>query len=657
MALGAGRALGQGPAARLATGLVALALLVALPVAGSALLGGATVRVELLPWMALGGLRTSWGLLVDSLTGLMLLVVLSISLCVHSYSLGYMAADPHRARFFGYLSLFTFFMLLLVVAPELPQLFVGWEGVGVCSYLLISFWFTRRQAAKAALKAMVVNRVGDLGLLAAMALAYNRLGTLDLGLLLALGPATGLQSAPFLGLEPSLATLLGLLLLVGAVGKSAQLGLHSWLPDAMEGPTPVSALIHAATMVTAGVFLLVRCSPLLALSPAAAAAVALVGSLTALFGATVGLFQNDLKRVVAYSTCSQLGYMTMAVGLGAPAVAAFHLANHAFFKALLFLGSGVVIHAFGDEQDMRRLGGLARLLPLTHSLMVLGSLSLAGFPFLTGFYSKDLILETAAALPGATARFAFWLGAGSAALTAFYSFRLLHLTFWSAPRGPRPAYALAGGGEAPLPMLLPLLFLGLASVGVGFLGRELLVGAGTDRWGSALAAPAAAALAVTEFLPWSVRLLPLALALGGGALSLAAHRLYYGPYVGLLLGRSGRAAVSFLGGRWYLDGLANGLVVRPALAFGYGTTFRLLDRGLLERFGPEGVQRLASAGSAAYVRLHSGLLYHYLFLMVLGLTLPLLSLAGLVGPQPLRAALLWTALALLALPFRGPPSP
>jgi proton-translocating NADH-quinone oxidoreductase chain L len=357
LALGFGHRLGATRTIQLTTTLVGTALLLALAAFGATAFGHRTLVLPLFPWWDLSLLRLSWGVFIDPLTAVMLLVVLSISLLVHLYSAGYMAADPHRPRFFAYLSLFTFFMLVLVVAPNLPQLFVGWEGVGVCSYLLISFWFTRRQAAKSALKAMVVNRVGDLGLIGAMALLYRELGTLDLPTLFALAPSLGSATLSLLGQSVPLGTALGLLLLLAAVGKSAQLGLHSWLPDAMEGPTPVSALIHAATMVTAGIFLLMRCSPILELSPTALGVIALVGSLTALFGATTGLFQNDLKRVVAYSTCSQLGYMAFACGLSAYGVGAFHLYNHAFFKALLFLGSGAVIHAFADEQDMLRLGG------------------------------------------------------------------------------------------------------------------------------------------------------------------------------------------------------------------------------------------------------------------------------------------------------------
>ena len=576
----------------------------------------------------------------------MLLVVLSISLLVHLYSAGYMAEDPHRPRFFAYLSLFTFFMLLLVAAPNLPQLFVGWEGVGVCSYLLISFWFTRRQAAKSALKALVVNRVGDLGFIGAMALLYGEVGTLDLATLFALAPSLASANLAILGYSVSLPTAVGLLLLLAAAGKSAQLGLHSWLPDAMEGPTPVSALIHAATMVTAGIFLLMRCSPLLELSPTALGVLALLGSLTALFGATTGLFQNDLKRVVAYSTCSQLGYMAFACGLSAFSLSAFHLSNHAFFKALLFLGSGAVIHACADEQDMRRLGGLARLLPFTYSAMLVGSLSLAGFPFLSGFYSKDLILEAALASPSPLAPFAYGLGALSAFFTAFYSLRLLHFTFLSPPRGPGSTYRGAGSQEAAGPMLGALLPLAVASIFIGYLSRELLVGAGTPFWGNSLApAPAHLGQDWSEFLPLPLKLLPLVLSLGGALGALLLHQLLYGLLLGFQLGVLGRPLLLLLNGRWLLDPIQNRLFVLPALGFGYRVVFQSLDRGAIELLGPTGLARSVQFLSSRLSGIQSGFLYHYVFLLLTALAL--LALAILVGPG---VQLRW-ALVLLPLAF------
>lgn len=651
LALLGGSRLGASAAIRLTTSLVALSLLLALVILFGTVRDHTICLVPLFFWWDLGLLRLTWGLLLDPLTALMLLVVLSISLCVHLYSAGYMAADPHRPRFFGYLSLFTFFMLVLVTAPNLPQLFVGWEGVGVCSYLLISFWFTRRQAAKSALKAMVVNRVGDLGLIATMALLYRELGTLDLPTLFALAPSLAQAQLLFLGCSLPLATAVGLFLLLAAVGKSAQLGLHSWLPDAMEGPTPVSALIHAATMVTAGIFLLMRCSPLLELSPVALGVTALVGALTALFGATTGLFQNDLKRVVAYSTCSQLGYMAFACGLSDYQLGAFHLHNHAFFKALLFLGSGAVIHACADEQDMRRLGGLGRLLPFTYSAMLVGSLSLAGFPFLTGFYSKDLILEAALASPFPLAPFAYGLGAISAFFTAFYSLRLLHLTFLSSPRASRSSLEEVGSHEPTGWMLSALLPLAGASIFLGYLSRDLLVGAGTPFWGGSLAVlPTHLGQDWSEFLPLSLKLLPLALSLGGALAALALHQLFYDLLLRFQLARLGRLMFVLLNGRWLLDPLQNRLVVLPVLRFGYRVAFQSLDRGLIELLGPTGLARAFGRLSAAAGRLQSGLIYHYGFLFMAGLVL-LVGLVHLGGATlHLRWAFLLFALASISFP-------
>lgn len=653
LALFLGGRLGATLTIRLTTGLVATSLVLALATFLATAFGHRTVLLPLFPWWDLSLLRLSWGLLIDPLTAVMLLVVLSISLLVHLYSAGYMAEDPHRPRFFAYLSLFTFFMLVLVVAPNLPQLFVGWEGVGVCSYLLISFWFTRRQAAKSALKAMVVNRVGDLGLIAAMALLYREVGTLDLTTIFALAPSLASAALPLLGQPIPLPTAIGLLLLLAAVGKSAQLGLHSWLPDAMEGPTPVSALIHAATMVTAGIFLLMRCSPLLELSPTALGATALVGSLTALFGATTGLFQNDLKRVVAYSTCSQLGYMAFACGLSAYSVGAFHLYNHAFFKALLFLGSGAVIHACADEQDMRRLGGLARLLPFTYSAMVVGSLSLAGFPFLTGFYSKDLILEAALASPSPLAPFAYGLGALSAFFTAFYSLRLLHFTFLSQPRGPVSSFSQAGSHEAAGPMLLALLPLTLASLFLGYLSRELFVGLGTPFWGNSLALhPLHLAQDWSEFLPLPLKLLPLVLSLAGAAGALLLHQLLYRFLLGFQLGGIGRPVGVLLNGRWLLDPIQNRFFTLPALRFGYRVAFQTLDRGAIELLGPTGLSRTVASLSSRISGLQSGFLYHYVFLLLAALCC--LGLMLVLPPaQPFRWLLVFLALAPLSPPAHG----
>ena len=575
------------------------------------------VYFPLFRWFSISLLEFGWAIQLDSLTVVMLLVVLSISFLVHLYSISYMAEDPHQPRFFAYLSLFTFFMILLVTSSAFPQLFVGWEGVGVCSYLLISFWFTRRQASKSALKAMVVNRFGDLGLIGAMVLLYHETGTLDFSALFLISHSLLETKVLLLGWEQPLLVVVGFLLLLGAVGKSAQLGLHTWLPDAMEGPTPVSALIHAATMVTAGVFLLIRCSPLIELAPPVLSFAALIGGLTALFGATTGLFQNDLKRVVAYSTCSQLGYMVFVCGLSSYNVAAFHLCNHAFFKALLFLGSGAIIHAYSDEQDMRRMGGLVRLLPFTYSVMLIGSLSLGGVPFLTGFYSKDLILEVCATSSSVYAPFVYGLGVVSAFFTAFYSIRLLYLTFLSGSRGFKPVYKIVGEREAPIIMLCVLVPLAILSIFIGFFSREFFVGLGTDFFSSSvLQLPTHLSQDSSEFLPLSIKSLPLIFAFGGGTLSFLLHFFFFRAVLAFQLGKLGFFFYRLLNGRWFIDPIQNSLVAFPSLRFGYNVAFKLIDRGAIEIFGPTGLYKLFDRLALSYTKLHSGYIYHYVFFTV-----------------------------------------
>jgi proton-translocating NADH-quinone oxidoreductase chain L len=396
---------------------------------------GNTSMLVLTEWIYSDSLQVNWGFCFDSLTAVMLCIVTFVSSLVHLYSTEYMEYDPHLPRFMSYLSLFTFFMLILVTANNFLQMFVGWEGVGVSSYLLINFWFTRIQANKAAIKAMLVNRVGDFALLLAIFSIYVVFQTLDYDVSFTLTPLALDYRLYFFGLQISLVDFICGFLFLGAMGKSAQLGLHTWLPDAMEGPTPVSALIHAATMVTAGVFLIARCSYFFEFSPFVLKIVVVVGSITAFFAATTGLFQNDMKKVIAYSTCSQLGYMIFACGLSSYEVGLFHLSNHAFFKALLFLGAGSVIHAVADEQDMRKLGGLKKLLPFSYAIMVIGSLALIGFPFLAGFYSKDIILEVSFAKYTVVGYFSFILGTLAAFCTAFYSIRLLFLVFLAEPNG------------------------------------------------------------------------------------------------------------------------------------------------------------------------------------------------------------------------------
>ena len=429
---------------------------------------------KIFEWISSGNFVANWSINIDPLSSVMLVVVTLISALVHIYSIGYMSHDPHKPRFMSYLSLFTFSMLALVVSDNFLQLFFGWEGVGLCSYLLIGFWYKKETANNAAIKAFIVNRVGDFGLALGIFLIFFYFGTINFNEVFQLAPQFLEKKFLFLGLETSLITLICLFLFIGAMGKSAQFLLHTWLPDAMEGPTPVSALIHAATMVTAGVFLVVRCSPLFEFSQTALNIVTIVGMTTAIFAASIALVQNDIKKIVAYSTCSQLGYMFFATGIGAYHVAMFHLFTHAFFKALLFLGSGSVIHAFKDEQDIRHMGGIRKQLPYTYVFMLIGTLALTGFPFLSGFYSKDAIIEFAFLSNSVLGNYAVVIGIFTALLTSIYSWRLFFKTF----HGPynNKTIQLKDTHESPLVMLIPLLLLSIGAVLAGFIFKEILIG-------------------------------------------------------------------------------------------------------------------------------------------------------------------------------------
>src|SRR5512143_3927523 len=433
-------------------------------------------RVPVFTWMASGNLTVEWSLRIDTLTAVMLVVVTSVSAFVHLYSIGYMHEDPYRPRFFAYLSLFTFFMLMLVTADNLVQMFFGWEGVGLSSYLLIGFWYHKPEANAAAIKAFVVNRVGVFGFALGIFALFMLVGAIDFDTVFAQAPSQTGKTIPFFGWHPDALTLICLLLFMGAMGKSAQFLLHTWLPDAMEGPTPVSALIHAATMVTAGVFMVARLSPLFELAPIALGFVTIIGATTAFFAATVGLVQTDIKRVVAYSTCSQLGYMFAAEGVGAYGAGMFHLFTHASFKALLFLGAGAVIHALHHEQDIRRMGGLRKVLPFTFAMMLIGTLSLTGFPFTAGFMSKDAIIEATYAAHTSVGHYAFVLTLLAAVLTSFYSWRLMFLVFEGKPREPKEV--LAHAHEPPWTMGLPLVLLALGALLTGVLFSHLFIGTG-----------------------------------------------------------------------------------------------------------------------------------------------------------------------------------
>ncbi len=581
-------------------------------VLGLRYVGTEPFTVPVFTWAAVDGFQVEWALRVDSLSAVMMFVVAGISFLIHVYSIGYMAEDPGIPRFFSYLSFFTFAMLMLVTSDNLIQLYFGWEGVGVASYLLIGFWYTRASACAAAIKAFVVNRVGDFGLALGIATIYFVFDSVRFDDIFAAAPELAGSRIAVFGAEFDTLTLIALLLFVGAIGKSAQLPLHTWLPDAMEGPTPVSALIHAATMVTAGVFLVARFSPLFEYTPTALAVVTLIGAATAFFAASVGPAQNDIKRVIAYSTCSQLGYMFVAAGVGAYAVAIFHLFTHAFFKALLFLGAGSVIHALHHEQDLRRMGGLWRKMPVTYATMWIGTLALVGFPLTAGYFSKDAILEAAWVSHNAFAGLAFWLLLISAVLTAFYSGRLMFLAFHGTPRVPELADR---AHESPPVMTVPLLVLAVGALVAGFAGLSMIAPDG-DFWGAAIfTRPDNEVLEAMHGVPALVKWSPtLAMILG---LGLAWFFYVRAPELPARLAAAFRPVHRFLVNKWYFDEIYDALFVRPAF-----TLARILwqgvDLGLIDRFGPDGVAAATLAATRRVVRLQTGYLYHYAFAMLVG---------------------------------------
>lgn len=583
-------------------------------------LSGSICSLVIMDWFSSEMWDASWGLYFDSLTVIMLIVITSVSTLVHIYSASYMGEDPHLPRFMSYLSIFTFFMLMLVTADNLIQMFFGWEGVGLASYLLINFWFTRLQANKASIKAMLVNRVGDFGLALGIMITFAVFKTVNFTTIFAAAPFVANQDFVFLFHSFDILTTICVCLFIGAIGKSAQLGLHTWLPDAMEGPTPVSALIHAATMVTAGVFLLARSSPLLEYAPTALMIVSVVGAMTCFFAATTGVVQNDLKRVIAYSTCSQLGYMIFACGLSNYSVAIFHLMNHAFFKALLFLSAGSVIHAVSNEQDMRKMGGLIQLLPFTYAMIFIGSLSLVGFPFLTGFYSKDCILEVAFAHYTVNGNFAYWLGCICVLFTSYYSFRLIFLTFIA----PTTAYkqSIKHVHEAPFLMALPLILLAIPSILVGFLAKDMMIGIGTPFWGNSLyIAPENTHIVESEYIPQSIKLLPIFFT-GFGALLAFVFNVKETQYAyKLATSQLGKTLYYILNKRWFFDKVYNDFIAYKALHFGYAISFKNLDKGSFEIIGPQGISLLFLRLTKQMTSLQSGMIYHYAVIMLLGLTL------------------------------------
>jgi len=571
-------------------------------------------HVPVFTWMLSADLKIDWALRVDTLTAVMLVVVTTISGFVHLYSMGYMAEDPYRPRFFAYLSIFTFFMLMLVTADNLVQMFFGWEGVGLASYLLIGFWYHKPEANAAAIKAFVVNRVGDFGFALGIFSLFALLGAVDFDAVFAQAPTLVGKTLPIFGWHPDALTLICLLLFMGAMGKSAQFGLHTWLPDAMEGPTPVSALIHAATMVTAGVFMVARLSPLFELAPTAQSFVIFIGATTALFAATVGLVQNDIKRVIAYSTCSQLGYMFVAMGCGAYSVGMFHLFTHAFFKALLFLGSGSVILAMHHEQDIRRMGGLKDRIPYTYIVMIIGTLALTGFPLTAGYFSKDAIIEAAYVAKSPVALYGFLCTVAAALLTSFYSWRLIFKTFHGEPHD-RQHWRDAH--ESPMVMLIPLGVLAFGSIFAGLPFKEIFAGHGVEGFfrESLVFGKSNTVLEGMHHVPLQIGILPTVMMVLG--FIIAWHFYIRRPDIPAELARTQEVLYKFLLNKWYFDEIYDAIFVRPAKWLG-----RLLWKGgdgwLIDGFGPDGVSARVLDVTRNVMRLQTGYLYHYAFAMLIG---------------------------------------
>ena len=639
------RALGNVAVKTLTTGALFLACALSWPIFLSFVGGHAVPHVvPVLHWVQSGSLAFEWALRVDTLTAVMLVVVTTVSALVHLYSWGYMAEDPDQPRFFAYLSLFTFAMLMLVTADNLVQMFFGWEGVGLASYLLIGFWFKKPSANAAAIKAFVVNRVGDLGFMLGIFGTYLVFNTVSIPEILVRAPSMAGSTIGFLGMQWDTMTILCILLFIGAMGKSAQLGLHTWLPDAMEGPTPVSALIHAATMVTAGVFMVCRLSPMFEVSPVAMGVVTAVGAATLFFAATIGTTQWDIKRVIAYSTCSQLGYMFVAAGVGAPGAAMFHLFTHAFFKALLFLGAGSVIHAMHHEQDMRFYGGLRKHIPLTFWAMTIGTLAITGvgvvgvFGF-AGFYSKDAVLEAAFGAHTGIGTIGFWMGLGAALLTSFYSWRLIFLTFFGKPRWDQSEHIQHavhddhhGHGhhakhddgtagyhphESPLSMLIPLGTLSLGAVIAGFLFHHEFVSAGTGHFWQGSVAFSEELIHHMHDVPTWVKWAPFGVMITG--LAAAWYAYIRNPGLPAKVVAAIKPIHTFVYNKWYFDELYNLIFVRPA--FWLGSKFwKIGDIAIIDRFGPNGSAWAVLQGSRIAARLQTGYLYSYALVMLLGLT-------------------------------------
>ncbi len=563
-------------------------------------------------WIKSGNFVANWSINIDPLSSVMLVVVTFVSSLVHIYSIGYMSKDPFRPRFMSYLSLFTFSMLVLVVSDNFLQLFFGWEGVGLCSYLLIGFWYKRNTANAAAIKAFIVNRIGDFGLAIGIFLIYFQLGTINFNETFDQIPNLVEKKINFLGIESNVIFLISLFLFIGAMGKSAQFLLHTWLPDAMEGPTPVSALIHAATMVTAGVFLVVRCSPIYEYSDAALNIIIITGLITAVFAASVALVQNDIKKIIAYSTCSQLGYMFFAAGVGAYHVAIFHLFTHAFFKALLFLGAGSVIHAFNDEQDIRKMGGVWKKIPFTWLMMIIGTLALTGFPLLSGFYSKDAIIEFAYLSDSEINNYVVFTGIFVAFLTAIYSWRLIFLTFYGDYKN---LNSISKVHESPLTMLIPLIFLSVGAICSGFLFKEMFIGYSNDEfWQDSIFFMDKIN---HELIPtWLLIITPIVVTV---AIPISYFLFIKDKEILISFKKTNEPLYKFLLNKWYLDEIYENLFVKPIMKIGV-FFWKKGDEKTIDKYGPDGLAKIIKNISNKAVQFQSGYIYDYAFVMLIGLS-------------------------------------
>ena len=607
-----GKYIGDRSSEIVTSALVSISALLSIHVLYEVIVNQYVSNIVIATWINSGSLDVNWSMLIDPLSAVMLVVVTSVSSLVHIYSIGYMSHDPHKPRFMAYLSLFTFAMLMLVTSDNFIQLFFGWEGVGLCSYFLIGFWFKKESANAAAIKAFVVNRVGDFGFALGIFLIFYLFGTVNYSEVFQQIPTVVDKNLMFLGFEVKAIDLVCLLLFIGAMGKSAQILLHTWLPDAMEGPTPVSALIHAATMVTAGVFLIVRCSPIYEYSPLILNLITIVGMTTAFFAATVALVQTDIKKIIAYSTCSQLGYMFFAAGVGAYNVAMFHLFTHAFFKALLFLGSGSVIHAFKDEQDINNMGGVWKKLPYTYVLMIIGTLALTGFPFLSGFYSKDAIIEFAYLKGNTTGYYAAGIGIFTAFLTSIYSWRLIFKTFHGEYNNKK--VSISETHESPIVMLIPLVLLSIGAIFAGFLFKDLFVGHGGENYFWAESIKFLKPLSIEHPPTWFLLLTPCLVLL---SIPIAYYLFVKNKELPNEIARMNKPLYKFLLNKWYFDELYQIIFIQPSKKLGL-FLWKFCDEKIIDGFGPDGFSSFIKKCSIKANKFQSGFIYQYAFVMLLG---------------------------------------